>query len=83
MQGTHPHHPSHAPDDFVIRFEHVRKAWLGPEFLGNGFFRGRHTRSVPWRQASAIASISTSAPAGSFETSTVARAGGNSPTCRL
>ena len=62
------------------RLEHVREARLRAQLLGDGFLRDRHTRSVPRRQASAIASISTSDPAGSFDTSIVARAGGSSPT---
>jgi hypothetical protein len=41
----------------------------------------RSFRSLRATQASAIASISTSAPDGSLATSTVERAGGVSPTC--
>ena len=43
---------------------------------------GADHRAAPGGRACAIASISTSAPEGSFATSTVERAGGRSPTCR-
>ncbi len=52
------------------RFEHVREPRLCPELLRDRLFH----------YARAIASISTSEPAGSAETSIVARAGGRSPT---
>ena len=53
------------------RLEDVREARVRPELVRD---RGLAL------QASAIASISTSAPDGSAETSIVARAGGSSPT---
>ena len=53
------------------------------EVRNEGTERLRRDRSASLRatQASAIASISTSAPDGSLATSTVERAGGVSPTC--